>query len=426
MREVDRWLATSRDRTAHMLMELVRVPTVTPREEDAFPVVAPWLRALGFETWVEPFHPALPDHPAFTPHSSTRAGRGGANLRARLPGPAGRGRTLFSVHLDVVPPREHYRDAFSPRSTGGFVYGRGACDTKGNLVMLIQALRFLREHGIPLARGIGVDLVAEEEIGGNGALSTILHGVDADEVVVLEPTGLELFRGHRGCLTFAIDVAGEAVHMGADRCGRNAIRAAARVVEALGELEAELLAEADDAAFSRWRRPVQVNVGRIEGGEWAGSVAARCRLEGNMGFLPPATVVGAMARLRRHLRGLDDAWCRDHHELRFEGLRTAAYLTPEDAAPVRELAAALERCGAGGGRVGAWNVSCDARLYAQVGGVPTVIFGAGKLTDAHSDHERLALEQLEHGVKVLVDFLTCPRTQPGPARRIGARERVEA
>ncbi len=37
--------------------------------------------------------------------------------------------------------------------------------------------------------------------------------------------------------------------------------------------------------------------------------------------------------------------------------------------------------------------------------IPAVIFGCGKLEDKHSDHERIAIDELFTGMMVLVNYL---------------------
>ena len=106
----------------------------------------------------------------------------------------------------------------------------------------------------------------EEEIGGNGTLSMVLHGVESDEVVVLETTELNVFRGQRGCLGFSIALTGRSAHMGSHTTGINAIEAAYDVLVALKAFEQEMLDEAGtDPDFSCWERPVKLNLGIIRG-----------------------------------------------------------------------------------------------------------------------------------------------------------------
>jgi succinyl-diaminopimelate desuccinylase len=45
---------------------------------------------------------------------------------------------VFVTHIDVVPASEE--DQFQPKIKDGFLYGRGACDTKGNAFVIAQVL----------------------------------------------------------------------------------------------------------------------------------------------------------------------------------------------------------------------------------------------------------------------------------------------
>lgn len=60
------------------------------------------------------------------------------------------------------------------------------------------------------------------------------------------------------------------------------------------------------------------------------------------------------------------------------------------------------------GPVGAWKVSCDARLYALQLGVPTLVFGAGELRHAHADYERLDLDELFNGMYAMSRYFSRP------------------
>ena len=52
-----------------------------------------------------------------------------------------------------------------------------------------------------------------------------------------------------------------------------------------------------------------------------------------------------------------------------------------------------------------WNVSCDARLYARVGGLPVVVFGPGDLATAHGPHEHFAVADMIDAACALTQFV---------------------
>jgi acetylornithine deacetylase len=323
-------------------------------------------------------------------------------LRAVRRGSGGGRRLVVNAHVDVVPADvDRFPSAFTPVILPDRIIGRGVVDTKGNLVMLVEAIRMLLATGGTVQHDIILDLVREEEIGGSGALASALVGIDADVALVLEPTDLEVFHGHRGCVTFQAEFSGNAVHMGNDLPPVSAIDLAIAGIAALGRHEAAANAVArKHNDYARWNRAVQVNVGRIEGGEWYGSVAARCTIAGNCGFCfageLAATKETLCAVLREAISDVPGATV----DVTFPGLNNEAYATPSDDPFCQAVMAA-----AGATTSSAWNVSCDGRHYGRTLGLPTVIFGCGSLAEAHSDHETLVYDDLFAGIMATAKLL---------------------
>lgn len=398
---LERWLDSRVDGYMQDLSDLVRIETVAPAEWRATGWLDTYFGSRG-KVRHEPAHPDLARHPAANLNEHVgRADRG--TLTIGLGGSPGWPRLLFSAHVDVVPAGPRFPDAYEPRLKDGRLYGRGTADTKGNIVMVAAALDFLREQGLEHA-AVTLDLVVEEEIGGNGALSSLLNGRAVDAVVVLEPTDLEVFHGHRGCLEFTATITGRAGHMGGD--GISAIFGAVDLIGLLRDLERGLVEEArSDPAFHSYSRPVQVNVGRIQGGEWHGSLAERCEIGGSIGFRPGTDVEEARRLVEALPAALSDPWLRDHVDFRYEGIHNGAYLGDPDSWLARGLRWAAQAAGATPLERRAWCVSCDARLYHDLLGVPVVVFGVGGLDAAHSSLEYLEIASWRLGVHTLARLL---------------------
>ena len=399
---LDSWLEFTLASYVEDICGLVRLPTVTPAEEPALA----WLRTYFGQrarTRLEPAHPDLARHPDANHNAYLgRPDRGAVSVD--WPGTVAGPRLLFSAHVDVVPAGSGFPDAFEPRRDGERLIGRGTTDTKGNIVMLAAALDFVRDHDLPHPP-VTLDLVVEEEIGGNGALSTLLHGRQADAVVVLEPTGLEVFHGHRGCLEFTATVTGRASHMGGS--GVSAILGAADLITELRALERRMIAEAAaDPAFRGYARPVQVNIGTIAGGEWHGSLAEQCTVGGSFGFHPDLDVAVVRDLLESLPIRLDEAWLRGHIAFSYNGIHNGAYLGDPDSWLAESLRVGVQVTGTAVEERRAWCVSCDARLYHDVLDAPVVVFGAGRLDQAHSSTEYLDLGEWRHGVHALMRLLT--------------------
>ena len=69
-------------------------------------------------------------------------------------------------HLDVVPEGEGWiYEPYACRRTGDFLIGRGVSDNKGAAVAVLYAIRYLKEHGIPLHYSLNQICGLSEETG---------------------------------------------------------------------------------------------------------------------------------------------------------------------------------------------------------------------------------------------------------------------
>lgn len=402
----EKWFDERSSEFVAQLADYLRIDTTRNKEKYAFTYLEALLALYGFESAREPYHEGLSEH-----HLTTGpVNPDGVNLRAVYSaGKHNQEKIVFNCHIDVVPESTLSGDQFQPYVENNRIYARGACDTKSNLFLLLGAIRYLEESGKAVSCNVLLDLVSDEETGGNGTLSTLLHGVDADLVVVFEPTNLQVHNGHRGCLTTSLEIQGKSVHMGGDQAGVSAIKCAADIIKHLESLEAEMLREAsEDCSFNHWTRPLQINPGLISGGEWPGSVAEKCTLVFNTGFLPPASIGSIENRIRHHLQKVMDNWPGVTEKCDFHaGLRNQAYLSDVSHPLITRLMciASSENTTVPIVRSSGWRVSCDARLYAGVAGLPAVIFGAGSLSDAHSSKEHVDIDALKNGMFILARFL---------------------
>ena len=76
----------------------------------------------------------------------------------------------FNTHMDVVPVGEGWSsDPFSLKEAGGKLYGRGACDCKGPLASMLEAMRMLAADRAAWSGTLLGVFVADEEIASEGA-----------------------------------------------------------------------------------------------------------------------------------------------------------------------------------------------------------------------------------------------------------------
>ena len=325
------------------------------------------------------------------------------NLVLKIEG-TGEGKSLIlNSHCDVVPAAD-WKDAFNPVIKDGYLYGRGACDAKGQVATIYLTLLTLKELGIKLKGDIIVEIVIEEEIGGNGTLSLIRDGYKGDGVVVFEPTDMKIHPANRGALWFKLEIEGKSVHMGKKIEGVGAIEKMCFIVRKLIGYEEKLIEESRNVPlFEKFDPPpVQVNFGTIEGKGWPSMVCSKVELEGGVGFLPNKNITQIKEEVESIIRESGDEWIKNHYKLSFNKLHNDAYSIPPEHPLVNVLKEASENV-LGKAVVEGWVASCDARLFNKIGKMPVVVFGPGCLDDAHSNNEKIKVEDIKKAGEVATE-----------------------
>jgi succinyl-diaminopimelate desuccinylase len=191
--------------TLELAHELLRRPSVTPEDGGCQALIAQRLAAVGFRVEFMPFNAVT-------------------NLWAR------RGDSTplfcFAGHTDVVPPgpREHWdSDPFEPEVRDGLLYGRGACDMKGEIAAMVTAVEgFIRDH--PDHPGSIAFLITSDEEGpAIDGTARVVETLEArqekiDWCLVGEPSSHErvgdtLKNGRRGSLNGFLKVMGKQGHV---------------------------------------------------------------------------------------------------------------------------------------------------------------------------------------------------------------------
>ncbi|MEA2337032.1 MAG: acetylornithine deacetylase [Thermoanaerobaculia bacterium] len=163
----------------------------------------------------------------------------------------GRPRVVINSHIDTVPPW------FAASEDDEFLYGRGACDTKGIIAAMIAAGERLRADGM---NDFAYLFVVGEETDSIGAkmANKEFASLGSEYVVVGEPTESTFARASKGALTCFVRFDGIAGHSAYPERGDSAIN---KMVNAIAEINATDWGSDDDLGATT------VNVGVVRGGE---------------------------------------------------------------------------------------------------------------------------------------------------------------
>lgn len=275
---------------------------------------------------------------------------GRTNLLART----GLPEVVFCTHLDTVPPW------FGPSEDADFVHGRGSCDAKGPALAMIEAARALLAEG---EQRIGFLLTVGEETDSAGAQranEALAEPWSPRYTIVGEPTENRFVRAHKGAFKATLVAEGVAGHSSQD-IGPSAVH------ELVGALHGLLATEWGDHPVLG---PGTLNVGLIDGGVAPNVVADRA--EASILLRAVEDPETTAERIRRHLSE------RVHMSCTFHNYGPVDFHVPEG----RE--AITVAFGTDAPHLGRW-------------GTP-LLYGPGRILDAHTDHERLSKRSFEQAV----------------------------
>jgi succinyl-diaminopimelate desuccinylase len=219
---------------AALAAELIRRPSVTPRDEGAIGVVAASLEGLGFAC----HRLAFGDGEDRIHNLYARFGRGRPNL-------------CFAGHTDVVPtgaPDAWSFDPFAAVFREGALCGRGAVDMKGAIAAFVSAAeRFLAARGDKFGGSISLLITGDEEGAAVNGTRKVLdwlaeRGEAIDACLVGEPTSANSLGdmvkiGRRGTLTGRLTVHGVQGHTAYPQLADNAAHRLVAMLHALTTAE---------------------------------------------------------------------------------------------------------------------------------------------------------------------------------------------
>src|SRR5580765_136378 len=283
------------------------------------------------------------------------------------------GRVVLAGHYDTVPAQ----DNLPGRVEDGWVVGLGATDMKGGVAVMIELAR----AGAPF----GYLFFGREELpAGESSLPTFFerHGLDADLVVMLEPTDNTIQAGCLGNLNARLVFHGTSSHSARPWLGDNAIMRAVQGLAPLASLEPHDV-EIQGLVF----REV-LSVTQIEGGIATNVIPALATATLNFRYAPDRTREGAEERLRELVDGSGELQLLENSS----GARVAA------ASPlVQELRAigdfALEP-------KQAWT---PVAQFSEEG-LDAVNLGPGTTRYAHTKDERVSIDVLARTYDALAQF----------------------
>jgi len=320
------------------------------------------------------------------------------NVYCTMKGNGGGMSLMFNGHSDTVPAYNMDIPPFEPQVRDGLLYGRGTVDMKGQLACMMVAMRLLHDLHIPLKGDLVFSGVINEEDRSEGTEFLVRNGPHSDRCVVGEPSSLQIMAGHRGLEWLEFEFIGKAAHGGTPHKGINAISMAAQFIRRVEEKLMPELAKRVHPVIG----PAVMNFGVIKGGTQPSTVADRCILQVDRRWIPMEKLDRVLGEYLDIIKELEaerpNFSCKmTRMESNMATMDHMPMEIPLDDPLVTDLQIVLGDLGIAPSEVAAFGGWTDASLICNFAHIPTVVFGPGDLSVAHSRCEYIPVEDLRKG-----------------------------
>ena len=377
-------IQVDREKILRLTSSLVKIPSENPpgNEREVANYLESEMKKIGFKISRYDFKPGRP------------------NLIGRLK--TGDGRTIiFDGHMDTVPAGNPdlwiTKDPFSGEIIDGRLYGRGSADMKSSIAAFLSAVETVLDKS-ELEGEVLVFLVSDEEASGMGTKDILSKGYAADMAVVGEPTGLEVMIAHKGVVRWRLSTFGKSAHSSSPEKGINAIYKMAKACLELRRFSERLQLRRHPLLGSP-----TMSINMIRGGEKDNVIPDFCEVSIDRRLVPGEKLEDVESELINVLEGIKRRDKEFHYRLdRYQYIPPS--LTKPDADIVQLMKKIVRKVVGVEPKVSGFKATCEM-VHLVNSGVPTVIFGSGKLEQAHKINEYVEVEEIVKAAEIYAHLI---------------------
>lgn len=304
-------------------------------------------------------------------------------------------------HLDTVTDGSSgwKTNPFTLTESDGKIFGLGSADMKGSIACMLAVAGYLEETAphIPLA----LIFTHSEEIGLKGAKELVASESTRQQmqnldIIIGEPTQLELCYAHKGFGSFQVEVRGRASHSSQPQNGLNSIYAAAQIMLEIEKLNTYWMGQPD----SGFAYGSTINVTLINGGDILNRIPALTRLQGDIRLLPTRDAAQLEELLKMHRELLGQRGYQVEYKIETED---RPFFQNPNSHFINRLFQVL------GKKPVTLGYATDAAAFNGIASLSCAIIGPGNISNCHQPNEYITEQELVQGVQTYLKILLSTR-----------------
>ena len=293
-------------------------------------------------------------------------------------------RVVIAGHTDTVPINHNLPTRSETDAGVDYLWGRGTVDMKAGVAVQLKLAAELTDPPVDITWIWYDHEEVDSDLNGLGRVARNRPDLLAGDFAILgEPTNAQVEGGCNGTMRAEIRLTGLRAHSARAWVGRNAIHAAAPVLDILAAYEPAQV-EVDGLVYREG-----LNAVLISGGVATNVIPDECVVTVNYRFAPSTSAADAEAHLRETFAGFD----------------VVVTDSAEGARPGLNDPLALDFVAAVGGDAKPKYGWTDVARFSALG-IPAVNYGPGDPLLAHADDERVPVWQIAECERGLRAWLT--------------------
>lgn len=321
-----------------------------------------------------------------------------ANLVVRLKGKKSTAELVTTGHLDTVPVGETAwdHDPFRLTVEGDTAYGRGISDMKSGDAAMLFAMFLLKRNGIvPEQDTIFVGTVGEETMDLGSGHFVEKGGMDnAGALLVCEPSGLDIYRCHKGAAWVKLRFYGKISHGSMPDLGVNAVMHMAKFLDCLSKQDF-------DCELDKYLGMPTFSVNQCTGGAAPNVVPDYAECVIDFRTIPGQTWDDVKVFLDRAL----NAAAEGEEDFRYDYEYMDKFLSPVACPEGHHILTDLDKAAGRELKRSQVNFFTDASTMVTSDALPVVIFGPGESAQAHQRNEHMSISKYYEAVSIYYNFV---------------------